>query len=248
MNAVAIIPARYASTRLPGKPLLRETGKCLIQHVCEQVGRAGSISGVIVATDDERIAAAVRSFGGRAALTRADHVSGTDRVAEVAADLDAELIVNVQGDEPEIEPTAIDRLVGLFDEQPQVRMATLACPFAADADPTNPNAVKVVVDRRGWALYFSRALIPYPRDHAARSERGGGPGWYLHLGIYAYRREFLLQLAKMPPTPLEQCEKLEQLRVLENGVGIAVGIVDQAAIGIDTPEDYAAFVRRARGR
>lgn len=247
MTAIAVIPARYASTRLPGKPLLRDTGKYLIQHVCERIAQARSIQGMIVATDDGRIAEAVRSFGGQVVMTRADHVSGTDRVAEVAERLDADLVVNVQGDEPEMEPAAIDRLVGLLQEQPQVRMATLACPFASSEDPSNPNKVKVVVDRQGRALYFSRALVPYPRDTQGRPTDAVGPGWYLHLGIYAYRRDFLLHLAKMPPTPLEQCERLEQLRVLENGFKIAVGIVPQAAVGIDTPEDYAAFVQRRKG-
>ncbi|HVP12746.1 MAG TPA: 3-deoxy-manno-octulosonate cytidylyltransferase [Phycisphaerae bacterium] len=244
MNAIAIIPARYASTRFPGKPLLRDTGKYLIQHVCEQVGRARSIAEVIVATDDERIAEAVQSFGGRIAMTRADHPSGTDRVAEVARGLDAEIIVNVQGDEPEIEPGNIDKLVGLLVDDPTVRIGTLACPFPPGADPTDPNAVKVVLDARGRALYFSRSLIPYPRDTAGRPTTPGQ--WLLHLGIYAYRRPFLLDLAKLPPTPLEQREKLEQLRVLENGYTMAVGTVDKAAIGIDTPEDYAAFVARCR--
>ena len=244
MNAIAIIPARYASTRFPGKPLLRETGKYLIQHVYEQVGRARLIDEVIVATDDERIAEAVRSFHGRAVMTRADHPSGTDRVAEVARGLDAEIVVNVQGDEPEIEPSNIDTLVGLLAGDPTVRIGTLACPFPADADPSDPNAVKVVLDARGRALYFSRSLIPYPRDTAGRPTVAGQ--WLLHLGIYAYRRSFLLELAKLPPTPLEQREKLEQLRTLENGHAIAVGIVEKAAIGIDTPEDYAAFVRRVR--
>jgi len=247
MTAIAVIPARYASTRLPGKPLLRDTGKYLIQHVCERISQARSLQGMIVATDDERIAEAVRGFGGRAAMTRADHVSGTDRVAEVAAGLDADLIVNVQGDEPEIEPAAIDQLVGLLAAEPQVSMATLACPFAPTEDPANPNKVKVVLDRQGRALYFSRALVPYPRDTQGRPTEALGSGWYLHLGIYAYRRDFLLRLAKMPPTPLEECERLEQLRVLENGFEIAVGIVPQAASGIDTPEDYAAFVRRLKG-
>jgi 3-deoxy-manno-octulosonate cytidylyltransferase (CMP-KDO synthetase) len=244
VKAIAIIPARYASTRFPGKPLVKETGKYLIQHVCEQVGRASSITEVIVATDDERIAQAVRSFGGRVAMTRADHPSGTDRVAEVAQGLDAEIIVNVQGDEPEIEPAGIDKLVGLLAGDPAVQIGTLACPFGADTDPTDPNAVKVVLDARGRALYFSRSLIPYPRDTAGRPDRPGR--WLLHLGIYAYRRSFLLKLAKLPPTPLEQREKLEQLRVLENGLTMAVGIVEKAAIGIDTPEDYAAFVGRCQ--
>jgi 3-deoxy-manno-octulosonate cytidylyltransferase (CMP-KDO synthetase) len=254
MNAAAIIPARYASTRFPGKPLVRETGKYLIQHVNEQVSLAKSIAQVIIATDDERIRQAVESFGGRAVMTRADHPSGTDRVAEVAAGLNAEIILNVQGDEPEIEPANIDKLVGVLAGNAGVVMGTLACPFPSGADPRDPNAVKVVLDGRGRALYFSRALIPYPRDSAGAPHvvqpppRGGAaPGpWLLHLGIYAYRRDFLLRLAKLPPTPAERMEKLEQLRALENGHAIAVGVVERAAIGIDTPADYAAFVTRMR--
>lgn len=243
MKTFAVIPARYASTRLPGKPLLARTGKYLIQHVCERVRDARSIDGVIVATDDARIAEAVRSFGGEAVMTRADHPSGTDRVAEVAAALDADVVVNVQGDEPEIEPGHIDRLVALLADDPAVDVGTLACPFAADADPRDPNAVKVVLDARGRALFFSRSLVPYP---VANEGEPAAPGdWLLHLGIYAYRRGFLLKLAALAPTPLERRERLEQLRVLESGYSIAVAIVEKASVGIDTPEDYAAFVRRS---
>lgn len=246
MQAVAIIPARYASTRFPGKPLAKETGKYLIQHVYEQVAQAKRVSAVIVATDDERIAEAVRSFGGRVAMTRSDHPSGTDRVAEVASGLTAEIIVNVQGDEPEIEPDCIDALVSLLAGDGDAAMATLACRFPSDAEPTGPDAVKVVLDQRGRALYFSRSLVPYPRETGGRVDAPGD--WLLHLGIYAYRRSFLLELAKLPPTPLEQREKLEQLRVLEHGHPIAVGLVKKASVGIDTPRDYAAFVRRVRAR
>ena len=259
MNAIAVIPARYASTRFPGKPLARETGKYIIQHVYEQVARATSISRTIVATDDERIFRAVQSFGGGVVMTRADHPSGTDRVAEAVADSDADVVVNVQGDEPEIEPADIDQLVALLSSRPDVPMGTLACPFPVGGDPADPNAVKVVLDTRGRALYFSRSLIPFPREAAGRAAVSGPrgavaahsepigspPAWLLHIGIYAYRRPFLLSLAKLPPTPLEQIERLEQLRALEHGYSIAVAIVERAAIGIDTPEDYAAFVRRA---
>ncbi|MFH1420311.1 MAG: 3-deoxy-manno-octulosonate cytidylyltransferase [Planctomycetota bacterium] len=245
MKAVAVIPARYASTRFPGKPLASETGKYLIQHVCEQASAATSISQVIVATDDARIIAAVQSFGGRAVMTRADHPSGTDRVAEVAGGLDADIIVNVQGDEPELEPASIDQLVALLAENPNVSVGTLAAPFAVGTNPADPNAVKVVLDARGRAIYFSRSLIPYPRAQAGRPEKPGN--WLLHLGIYAYRRMFLLELASLAPTPLEMREKLEQLRILEHGCPMAVTVVDRSPIGIDTPEDYAAFVRRTSG-
>ena len=244
MKAVAIIPARYASSRLPGKPLMKETGKFLIQHVCEQAVRAATIGRVIVATDDQRIADAVLSFGGEAIMTRADHVSGTDRVAEVASGLTAEIIVNVQGDEPELEPAAIDTLVRLMESRPEAGIGTLACSFAKGTDPTDPNAVKVVLDHTGRALYFSRSLVPFPRESAGKP--ADASRWLLHLGIYAYRREFLLKLATLPPTPLELAEKLEQLRVLEHGYPLVVGKVERAAIGIDTPEDYAAFVARLR--
>lgn len=244
MKAIAIIPARYASSRFPGKLLASQTGKFLIQHVYEQASRAKGLSEVMVAADDQRIVDAVRSFGGKVSMTRVDHVSGTDRVAEAAEKLDADLIVNVQGDEPELEPAYIDQLVELMKSAPDAPIGTLACPFPPGSNPCDPNAVKVVLDGRGRALYFSRSLIPYPRDTAGKPSEPGR--WLLHLGIYAYRRDFLLKLAKLPPTPQEKEEKLEQLRVLENGYPLAVGIVHQAAVGIDTPEDYAAFVERQR--
>ncbi|MEK6642388.1 MAG: 3-deoxy-manno-octulosonate cytidylyltransferase [Planctomycetota bacterium] len=246
MKAIAVIPARFASVRLPGKPLLRETGKFLIQHVYEQARSATTISRVVVATDDARILDAVKSFGGEAVMTRADHPSGTDRVAEVAAGMDADIVVNVQGDEPELEPGSIDTLVGLMAANADAPIGTLACPFAIGADPVDSNAVKVVVDQRGRALYFSRSLIPFPRDAGGRVETP--TNWLLHLGIYAYRREFLMKLASLKQTPLEKAEKLEQLRVLEHGYPLVVGVVQRAAIGIDTPEDYAAFVARHAAR
>ncbi len=263
MNTLAVIPARFASTRLPGKPLLRATGKFLIQHVYEQASAARHVGRVIVATDDERIAEAVRSFGGEAAMTRADHPSGTDRIAEVVRGLATggaasgagqlpppDLILNVQGDEPEIDPAHLDRLIQRMAADPDCPMGTLAAPFPPDADPTDPNCVKVVKNSLGRALYFSRALIPYPRDAGLAAARRGATGaclpgaWYLHVGIYAYRRSFLLELANLAPSPLEQTERLEQLRVLENGHAIAVVEVEHAAPGIDTPRDYDAFVAR----
>jgi 3-deoxy-manno-octulosonate cytidylyltransferase (CMP-KDO synthetase) len=221
---------------------LNRTGKLLIQHVYERVSQARRISRVIIATDDRRIFQAVESFGGCAAMTREDHQSGTDRVAEVAAGLDADIVVNVQGDEPEIEPAGIDKLVGLLADARDCEMATLACPFPQDADPADPNAVKVVLDSDSRAIYFSRSPIPYPRDGKSLLEHRSE--FLLHLGIYAYRRNFLLQLASWPVSRLERIEKLEQLRVLERCCGIAVGVVDRAAIGIDTPDDYEAFVNR----
>jgi len=242
--AVAIIPARYGSTRFPGKTLAAETGKPLIQHVYENVARAHRLSRVIVATDDERIAAAVRGFGGEVAMTRGDHATGTDRVAEAAAGLTADLIVNVQGDEPEMEPEAIDALVEMMASRPEAVMGSLACRFTRAEDLSNPACVKVVLDAAGDALYFSRSLIPYPRDAGGQVSDPGQ--WLLHLGIYAYRPAFLAELTRTPPTDLERIEQLEQLRVLYMGRRIAIAVVDRSSTGIDTPEQYAAFVARCR--
>jgi 3-deoxy-manno-octulosonate cytidylyltransferase (CMP-KDO synthetase) len=239
MRVVAIIPARYASTRLPGKPLLDQTGKPLIQHVVEAAGKAANLQGVVVATDDLRVFEAVALFGGQAVMTRADHATGTDRLGEAAEKLglaDDDIVVNVQGDEPEIQPPHIDQLVELLKSS-GAEMATLAAPLPAD-QADKPNLVKVVVAKSGLALYFSRAKIPFDRDK-------GGASYLLHRGLYAYSKRFLLVYAKLPPTPAEKAEKLEQLRVLEHGYRVAVGAVDSATPGIDTPEDYAAFVKRA---
>jgi 3-deoxy-manno-octulosonate cytidylyltransferase (CMP-KDO synthetase) len=198
---------------------------------------------VIVATDDERIAGAVRSFGGRVALTRADHPSGTDRVAEVAAGLAADVVINLQGDEPSLESETLDKLAGLLEGDPGSSMATLAVPIVDKETYLNPNVVKVVRDDRGRALYFSRAPIPMVRDD--EPDFTARPARFLqHLGLYAYRRDFLLKLAALPPHPLEESEKLEQLRVLGTGAAIQVGLVTHAHRGIDTPADYQDFLRR----
>ena len=245
MRTAIIIPARYASSRLPGKPLLRQTGKYLVQHVYEQARRARRAAEVLVATDDPRIATAVEGFGGRAVLTRRDHPSGTDRVAEVARRLDADVIVNLQGDEPLIDPAALDLLPALLEKDRDADMATLAVPLTSLEQWHNPNCVKVVCDAVGRALYFSRSPIPYVRD--GRPDFGARPSHFLqHLGLYAYRRAFLLGLASLPPEPLEQLEKLEQLRALALGRRIQVGVVRQAAIGVDTYEDYERFVQAYR--
>jgi 3-deoxy-manno-octulosonate cytidylyltransferase (CMP-KDO synthetase) len=246
MKTAIVIPARYASSRLPGKPLLRETGKYLIQHVYENACMART-EAVIVATDDARIADAVRGFGGRVALTRADHPSGTDRVAEVAETLDADIIVNLQGDEPELPARTLDVLAGLLERDREAPMATLAVPIRSLKAWRDPNCVKLVCDVQGRALYFSRSPIPYVRDGAPDFHRQP-PLFLQHLGLYAYRREFLLELASLPAAPLEECEKLEQLRVLALGHKIAVGIVEHAGRGVDTPADYERFVRNFRGR
>ncbi len=242
MSVAAIIPARYAATRFPGKPLANKTGKYLVQHVYEAVKGARLVDRVLVATDDERIAAAVRGFGGEVAMTRSDHATGTDRVAEAAGRLDASLIINVQGDEPEMDPRSIDALVELMRSHPEAPMGSLACPFTDAGDLANPACVKVVLNMNGYALYFSRSLIPYPRD--AGGQVADPCRWLLHQGIYAYRADFLQQLAKMPPTDLERIEQLEQLRVLYHGAKIAMAVVPRSSTGIDTPEQYEAFVSR----
>jgi len=239
MQAIAIIPARYASTRLPGKPLLAETGKPLIQHVVESASAAARIERVVVATDDERILRAVKGFGGRAIMTRTDHACGTDRIAEAAGRLrlgDEEVVVNVQGDEPDIPAHCLDRLVELM-ESSDAPMATLATPLAGD-DADDANKPKVALALDGSAMYFSRAKIPHDRDGTAR------PRYLRHLGVYAYRVGFLKLFSSLAPTPAEKAEKLEQLRALEHGYKISVAVVDYEGFGIDTPEDYAGFVER----
>ena len=244
MAATVIIPARYASTRFPGKMIASETGKPLVQHVVERVKQAKKIRNVIVATDDQRIVAALKAFGTVVTMTAPEHPSGTDRIWQVAREWPGEMIVNVQGDEPEIEPETIDALVTRM-EKGEDDMATAATPFAAGADPNDPNLVKVVVGVDGRALYFSRSPIPFRREPNSGT-RGAQPPYYLHLGIYAYRWEFLRDFTSWKPTPLEQTEKLEQLRALEHGRRIGVIVVDRATHGIDTPGQYAAFVERQR--
>jgi 3-deoxy-manno-octulosonate cytidylyltransferase (CMP-KDO synthetase) len=245
VKTAVVIPARYASTRLPGKPLLRETGKYLVQHVYERAALARRAGLVVVATDDPRIAAAVESFGGRVTLTRRDHPSGTDRVAEVAGELDAEIVVNLQGDEPLIDPASLDLLAGLLEADRAAEMATLAVPLRTAEAWADPNCVKVVADDAGRALYFSRSPIPFVRD--GRPDFDARPPHFLqHLGLYAYRRDFLLRLASLPPAPLERLEKLEQLRALALGHTIKVGVVEHAGRGVDTYDDYRRFVAAYR--
>ncbi len=240
MKAIGIIPARYQSTRLPGKPLLRETGKYLIQHVWERASRAASLDAVVIATDDERILHAAEEFGADARMTAASHQTGTDRIAEVAAGIDCDIVVNIQGDEPEIEPAAIDLAVRTLREAPEAAMSTLAHRTTDAARAADPNVVKVVVARDGRALYFSRAPVPHPRDGHA------GASYLLHVGLYAYTKDFLLDYTQMPQTPLEDAEKLEQLRAVENGYVIQVAETEYEALGVDTPADYDAFVERYR--
>lgn len=258
MTTYAVIPARYASTRFPGKPLARQTGKTMIQHVYERVAECPRIDRAVVATDDERIADVVREFGGEVCLTRADHTTGTDRVGEAAAKLgagDADLVLNVQGDEPEVHPEVLSRLVISMEASPDCPIGTVAAHFADDGprrgpgSPLDPNCVKVVVDERGRALYFSRSAIPYPRDTGGEVDRPGR--WLLHMGVYAFRSATLRSLTGgtgRERHPLEIAESLEQLRWLARGFDIAVAIVEHISVGIDTPEDYAAFVRRHEAR
>ena len=298
MKAVVVIPARYDSTRLPGKVLLRETGKFLIQHVWERASKARLIDEVIIATDDERVAEASCSFGVTAVMTSREHETGTDRIAEVAGGIDADIIINVQGDEPDIAPGMIDQLVEILREA-EAPMATLAAPIGSDEELSDPNVVKVVLDSGGFALYFSRAAIPYVRDRGASDDEGGvsgvdrgpasverrpsggdrGPAtvnreaadgereaadgdrlsagdhgqatverkpvtFLRHIGIYGYKRDFLLKYPGLARGPLEKLEKLEQLRALENGFKIKVGLTQYVPAGVDTREQYEAFKSR----
>jgi len=239
MTVSAIIPARYASTRFPGKPLADIAGKPMIQHVYEQTAKSALVNRVIVATDDERICDSVLGFGGEAVMTRADHPSGTDRLAEVAAGLDAEWIVNVQGDEPLIDPQMIDEAVQPMLDNPEIRMGTLKSRLVDESEYLNPNIVKVVTDQSGFALYFSRSSIPFLRDSKFGSTR-----IYKHVGLYVYRRDFLLQYPQLEETELEKSEKLEQLRALEHGYRIYVAETARESIGVDVPGDIGKVLAR----
>lgn len=242
MKAIAVIPARYASTRLPGKPLLDICGKPLIQHVWETVSRARGLDEVVVATDDARIAHAVQAFGGKVCMTSPDCRSGSDRVREVAASLAADVYVNVQGDEPLLEASAIERLRDVFTEDASVQVATL-CSRISEEQARSPHQVKVIRDHAGNALYFSRAPLPFVRDSGESTEFLG------HVGIYAYRADALRGFASLPFSPLEQAEKLEQLRFLQAGIPVRVLEVPPMGAGVDTPEDLervCAVVRKRR--
>ncbi len=239
LRVVALVPARFDSSRLPGKALADLAGRPMIEHVWRRAAAARGVGAVIVATDDVRIVEAVERSGGRARLTSPAHRSGTDRIAEVAASLDCDVVVNVQGDEPLLDPDAIDAILAPFAD-PDVRMTT-ACVRLTDPDEAaDPHVVKVVVDTHGDALYFSRAPIPYDR---------GGPdapraACYKHLGLYAYRRDFLLAIARLPRTPLEDAESLEQLRVLEHGFRIRTVETSHDSVGVDTPADLERVRRQ----
>lgn len=226
---VAVIPARYASTRFPGKPLALIKGKPMIQHVWARCSEAGCFSRIIVATDDQRIIDTVKSFGGEALMTSPNCASGTDRVAEIARQTRGEIFVNVQGDEPAVAPQTLRTLAGLF-EDPAVNMGTLIRPLLED-ERANPNVVKVVLDESRRALYFSRSEIPFQRDAGASMQR------WAHLGLYGYRRPTLERLASMQPTALEKMESLEQLRALGNGIAVHCGVTNGASQAVDRPED-----------
>lgn len=241
MKITVIIPARYGSTRFEGKAIADIMGKPMVQHVYERASRASLVSDVMVATDDERIAAAVRTFGGRVEMTSPTHETGTDRLAEVARRSDADIIVNVQGDEPLIEPAMIDQAIRPLVEDSTLPMGTLKSRITTLHDFLSPNVVKVVTDQAGFALYFSRSPLPNFRDrwNDLKDEAfiSGKLLCYKHIGLYVYRRDFLLRFASLAPTPLEQAEKLEQLRALENGHRIRVVETEHASIGVDTPAD-----------
>lgn len=242
LQVVAVVPARFGSSRFPGKPLADIDGRPMIEHVYRRARSCQAISRVIVATDDRRIADAVAGFGGEVRLTRREHQSGTDRLAEVAATLECDVIVNVQGDEPLIEPDAIAAAVTPFASDPTLSMTTLCRRIDNPADLADPNVVKVVLDRAGFALYFSRAAIPWVRSPGLLD-----PPFFRHIGLYAYRRDTLLALAAIEPTPLERAEALEQLRALEHGIRIKAIETAYDSVGVDTPADLDE-VRRSIAR
>ena len=223
MEVIVVIPARYGSSRFPGKVLAKDTGKFLVQHTAESAAKASSVDKVLIATDDQKVADACQSFGTDFVMTSTDHQSGTDRIAEAVADINCDIIVNVQADEPEMDPADIDYLVKLLRDNPDADMATLLTGFESAEQVADPNVVKAIVDSKGRAIYFSRSVIPYDRDNAGV---GDVDGYRRHLGIYAYRRDFLLKFTQLPQAKLEKTEMLEQLRAIENGYTIITGKVD----------------------
>lgn len=248
MSVLAVIPARYASTRFPGKPLVMIDGKPMIQRVWERVREAQAIDRIIVATDDARIAEAVRAFGGEARMTSPDHPSGTDRIWEVARELpEYGFVMNVQGDEPFLDPASLDRVVRELQSQPEAALMTLVCPVDLSTEEgmahyEDPNVVKAVLGANGQVFYFSRAAVPYFRDGIGMGETADTA--YRHLGLYLFRRDALERFTTLVPSPLEKTEKLEQLRALENGMAIYAVVIDEAPVGIDTPADLERLASR----
>ena len=230
---LGVIPARLQSSRFPGKVLAEISSKPMVQHVYERASQARYLTSTIIATDDERVYEAAREFGAHVRMTRSDHPSGTDRVAEVASAENAEIVVNIQGDEPLIDPDAIDAAILPLVHDPDVIMSTLKKKIEDPREVQDPNVVKVVTDRAGDAIYFSRCPIPYQRDRNA----GGAPPYFKHIGLYVYKRDFLMEYPALPVGPLEQAERLEQLRALENGYRIRVVETEYESVGVDTPED-----------
>lgn len=243
VKIIVVIPARYDSTRFPGKVLAKETGKYLIQHTWEQVRKAAIVEKVIIATNSEKVLSACKSFGANCVMTSAGHQSGTDRIAEAVEKIDADIVINVQADEPEIEPSNIEFLAKLMLDNPQAKMATLVAKFENKEQIANPNIVKVIIGKDRFAKYFSRSVIPCCRKNGTVGDIND---YYRHLGIYAYTKDFLLHITKLPAGKLEQIEQLEQLRVLEYGFGILTGLVKHIAPGIDTQEQYLEFVKRVK--
>ena len=241
MKIVVVLPARFSSTRFAAKVLAKDTGKFLIQHTYEQACLAKLPEKVIIAADNEKVVAAAETFGAECIMTSVEHKSGTDRIAQAVADMDVDIVVNLQADEPEIDPVNIDYLAELLINNPDYPMATLSAEFQNAEQVADPNIVKVITDCNDAAIYFSRFPIPYDRE---KSGTGNVQQYLRHLGIYAYRKEFLLKITSLPQTPLEKIEKLEQLRAIENGYSILVGKVEHTCDGIDTPEQYAEFVAR----
>lgn len=240
MKIIVVIPARYGSTRLPAKILAKDTGKYLIQHTYEHACAAKLPEKVLIATDDERVLAACRSFGAECVLTSREHKTGTDRIAEAVVDIDVEIVVNIQADEPGIDPADVDYLARLLLDNADYQMATLVADFENEEQIANANIVKVVVDNEGRAIYFSRSVVPYSRQDGGV---GDARQYLRHLGVYAYRKDFLLRFASLPQGPLEKSEKLEQLRAIEHGYSIITGKARHGSEGIDTPEQYAEFVK-----
>jgi 3-deoxy-manno-octulosonate cytidylyltransferase (CMP-KDO synthetase) len=241
VNTVVVIPARYGSSRFEGKVLAKKSGQFLVQHTYERALLAKGISQVLIAADDDRVMEACKSFGAPCVMTSMDHQSGTDRIAEAVRDIQADIIVNLQADEPEIDSANIEKVAALLSNNSDADMGTLIAPFETAEQVANPNIVKCVADDCGKALYFSRSPIPYNRQAGGV---GSVLGYWRHLGIYAYRRSFLMKFTQLSPSFLEMTEKLEQLRALENGFTILTAKVDRVWDGVDTPEQYEAFVRR----